>query len=261
MNKFAIVDIETAGDMPGVDDRIIEIGIAIYLDGNIIDTFETLINPCREISYQARRIHNIDDSMVEDAPYAKEALGYAFEFVGDLPLVAHNKSFESRLINSEIKRINPNNEVDFLCTLLLSRRVFLGLESHSLTNLVNHFRLPKETSHRALGDAIMTSHLLKKIQDEIESVSDYGTSFTADDYLKVMDEPLKTFKNYGLLNVINKVVNKRSKSTYQKTIFVLEKKESLVQFHCGFKLNKLFACFIASKLSQMTTLTKSNQSS
>jgi len=209
----------------------------------------------------ARRIHNIDDSMVEDAPYAKEALGYAFEFVGDLPLVAHNKSFESRLINSEIKRINPNNEVDFLCTLLLSRRVFLGLESHSLTNLVNHFRLPKETSHRALGDAIMTSHLLKKIQDEIESVSDYGTSFTADDYLKVMDEPLKTFKNYGLLNVINKVVNKRSKSTYQKTIFVLEKKESLVQFHCGFKLNKLFACFIASKLSQMTTLTKSNQSS
>ncbi|MSY02506.1 MAG: hypothetical protein F2672_02225, partial [Actinobacteria bacterium] len=64
MNRFAVVDTETTGF--GKTDRIIEIGI-VLVDGNeIIQEWETLINPERDISNS--NIHGITSEIVSLAP-------------------------------------------------------------------------------------------------------------------------------------------------------------------------------------------------
>ena len=64
---YAVVDIETTGGMPKRD-RITEIAIVLYNGRQIIDRFESLLNPERTIPWEITRITGITDDMVKDAP-------------------------------------------------------------------------------------------------------------------------------------------------------------------------------------------------
>lgn len=86
---FVVTDIETTGSIRGKD-RIIEIAAAKIRDGQIVDQFESLVNPDMTISNQISRLTKISDITVKDAPYIEQVLPEFIEFVDDGVFVAHN---------------------------------------------------------------------------------------------------------------------------------------------------------------------------
>ena len=67
MTRFAIIDIETTG-IQFKQGKITEIAILIYQNGQIVDQFESLINPETSIPFEITRITGITNEMVEQAP-------------------------------------------------------------------------------------------------------------------------------------------------------------------------------------------------
>lgn len=90
------------------------------------------------------------------------------EFVGNLPLVAHNASFDKRFMESELRRIGRRRTNEFICSLRVARRVYPAAPNHKLATLVRLAGVqPAEQYHRALGDAEMTAGLWVRMVEDI----------------------------------------------------------------------------------------------
>ena len=80
--EFVIVDTETTGSRAG-DDRLIEIGAARLVGGEIVDTFQQLIDPGRHVPNRITRLTGISTAMVYGQPSASEVMPRFLEFLGD----------------------------------------------------------------------------------------------------------------------------------------------------------------------------------
>ncbi len=160
--KFAIIDIETTGGI-ATRDKITEIGLIIVEDGEVIDQFESLINPERSIPYEITRITGITNEMVEGAPKFYELAKDIILKTEGCIFVAHNVHFDYGFIKQEFQNLGYTYSRKKLCTLQLSRRFFRGLKSYSLGNLIQHFDIAVKDRHRAMEDAKATLVLFQKI--------------------------------------------------------------------------------------------------
>ncbi len=165
--QFAIVDIETTGGSPGMD-RVTEIAIALHDGEKIIDRFESLINPERSIPYNITQITGITNEMVADAPKFYEVAKQVVEMTQGAVFVAHNVGFDYSFIRYEFQQLGYVFRRRKLCTVRLSRKVFPGLRSYSLGNLIKHFKIEVTDRHRAMADVMATVELMEKAfaQDE-----------------------------------------------------------------------------------------------
>ena len=153
-NEFISLDIETTGFSSNRDD-IIEIAALRVLDGKVIEKFDTLVNPEKEIPEKITNMTGITNEMVEDSPVIKEVMPVLVSFLGDYPVVAHNSDFDMRFLETNAERcgleFRPANVID---TLYLSRKAFPHLENHQLPTLINYLGIKNVTSHRAFYDAV-----------------------------------------------------------------------------------------------------------
>ena len=126
---FSVLDIESTGLSPRQGDRVIEIGVAkIDINGKIIDTFETLINPDRKVS--ASRIHGITDSMVRHAPCFSDIADELLMFINNTVIVAHNAGFDMSFLKWEFSNTGYDiSDIPRLCTLIMSRKLLSSLPS------------------------------------------------------------------------------------------------------------------------------------
>ncbi len=159
---YAITDIETTGGHPS-GHGITEISIVLHDGNKIIDRFESLINPEKPIPYSISRLTGITDDMVEDAPtfsaIAKDILAFFEETV----FVAHNVNFDYSFIKESFYREGITWNATKLCTVRLSRKIFPGLPSYSLTNLCESLGVINPAPHRAWGDTQATAELFEKL--------------------------------------------------------------------------------------------------
>jgi len=172
-SNLAFIDFETTGLSPESGDRIIEVGIAIWSGGRIVDRYQSFINPQARIPAIVTSLTGINDAMVRTAPRAAQVMPEVINFVRDLPLVAHNASFDKRFMDSELRRIGHRPTNEFICSLRVARRVYPGAPNHKLATLVSLAGVqPAEQYHRALGDAEMTAGLWTRMVEEIERQHD-----------------------------------------------------------------------------------------
>jgi len=152
INKFAVVDVETTGF--GAKDRIIELGIILIDEDKITHEWETLVNPERDISNSD--IHGITASMVSLAPTFKEIEGELAELLNDRILIAHNISFDSKMIINEYSRFDKIIDLGKgFCTLKATNaKLEIACEELGLENYL---------AHSALSDARATAQIFKKI--------------------------------------------------------------------------------------------------
>ncbi len=152
MRRFAVIDTETTG--LGKTDRILEIGVVLVDGENIVQEWETLVNPERDISNSS--MHGITSEIVSLAPIFSEILDEVSKLLTGRILVAHNLPFDSRMIANEFSR--SRKEIDFgsgFCTLAATHsKLSVACEKYKITNI---------TEHRALTDARATSSLLSKV--------------------------------------------------------------------------------------------------
>lgn len=156
---YVVVDLETTGGMPPYH-RITEIGAVKVRGGEIVERFQTLVNPERRISKNIEELTGISNEMVKDAPKFHE-VAEAFEnFTKDAIFVAHNVNFDYGFLQAEFERLEERFVRPYICTKSWMRKHFPGLESYGLKNLTNHFNISLLTHHRAMCDAEAAASLL-----------------------------------------------------------------------------------------------------
>lgn len=191
MNKFSIIDIETTGaNRDG--QRIIEIGIINFDGHEVEETFSTLINPEKPISYQIQRLTGIDNEMVAHAPKFFEVAKKIVEMTEGRIFVAHNVFFDYKFLQREFSDLGYAFKREVFCTCKSARRVFPGLPSYSLKNLSLHFNLERESAHRALSDAKDAFELFRQIQAKLSGQLD----ITPEDYLLPAQLKNFSFENF-----------------------------------------------------------------
>jgi DNA polymerase-3 subunit epsilon len=170
MNRIAVIDFETTGISPAMGDRATEVAIVITEHGRVVDRYQSLMNAGVRIPAFITQLTGITNAMIETAPPAETVMREAARFVGDVPMVAHNASFDRRYWTAELARAGLDAPQPFACTVLLSRRLYPQAPSHKLGTLVDFFRLPRTgQAHRALADAEMAAELLGRIQHDLRT--------------------------------------------------------------------------------------------
>jgi DNA polymerase-3 subunit epsilon len=165
-----VLDFETTGLSPNMGDRAIEIGAVKLIDGEVVDTFQQLMNPGCRVSSFIESYTGITNNMLRTAPSCEEAMTDFHQFIGSDNLVAHNASFDKRFLDAEFERIGVNYSGEFACSLLVSRRLNQEATSHKLGDLVRYKQIDNDgVFHRALADAEVTAKLwmlmLKELQE------------------------------------------------------------------------------------------------
>jgi DNA polymerase III epsilon subunit family exonuclease len=163
---FVVVDVETTGISKL--DRICEIGMTRIMHGEIVDKFESLINP--EVCITNTIFHGIEDWMVEDAPVFSDISPLIADFMRDSVLIAHNAPFDMRFLRYEFHRLGTDLSHLALCTLKLSRKLNPEFPAHRLDYLVNQYDVVNEWHHRAGADADSSAKIFLQMQDKLETI-------------------------------------------------------------------------------------------
>ena len=158
--RAIILDFETTGLSPDCGDRTIEVGAVVVEDGEIVDRFQSLMNPGMRVSSFIESYTGITNQMLRTAPPAAEVMRRFAGFIGRHPLVAHNASFDRSFLDAEFARIGHSRRQEVACSMLLARRIYPEAPCHTLETLVRYKNLQTTgVHHRALADAEMTAHL------------------------------------------------------------------------------------------------------
>jgi len=170
MSTVAVIDFETTGLSPTMGDRATEVAVVIVENGKIADRYQSLMNAGVHIPPFVESLTGITNSMIRKAPPSAEVMCTLAEFVGTVPLVAHNASFDSKFLDAEWARVKRQRKQEFACSMLLARRIYPESPDHKLGTLVSHLKLPSAVRHhRALADAEMTAHLWLKMVSDIKN--------------------------------------------------------------------------------------------
>ena len=170
MSTIAVIDFETTGLSPAMGDRATEVAIVLVQGGRVVDRFQSLMNAGVRIPSFITQLTGISNAMVASAPAAAQVMADASRFVGQVPLVAHNASFDRKFWIDELTRLDLPAPQPFACTLLVSRRLYPQAPNHKLGSLVDYHRLPRTgAAHRALADAEMAAELVGQIQRDLRS--------------------------------------------------------------------------------------------
>jgi DNA polymerase-3 subunit epsilon len=159
---YAIVDVETTGGRFN-EEGITEIAIYKFDGYEIVDQFISLINPEIPIQPFVVNLTGISNAMLRSAPKFYEVAKRVIEITDGCILVAHNATFDYRVIGMEFKRLGYDFKKQTLCTVELSKLLIPGLPSYSLGKLVRSLGIPITDRHRASGDALATLKLFKMI--------------------------------------------------------------------------------------------------
>ena len=162
MQEYVVVDVETTGGRADLH-RVTEIGAVKIRGGEVIDRFESLLNPERTIPQMITRLTGISDAMVADAPVFIQVAQEFRRFVGGAVFVAHNAKFDYGFLRQEFRRVGEEFHCPTLCTVVMMRKFFPGLESYKLIRLCEEFGIALDSHHRALCDAEATAQLLMLI--------------------------------------------------------------------------------------------------
>lgn len=180
--NFSIVDVETTGASARFG-RIIELGILRVEKGEVVETFESLVNPGQELPEFITKLTGITDKHLKKAPTFDDIKDKVLDLLTDSVFVAHNVDFDYAFLKQEFKRSGYGFNSERMCTVKLSRSLYPEYKRHNLTELIARFEFDCKRRHRALDDA-------KVLWDFMEMVN---VNFTKNDiYLAMLKAMTKT---------------------------------------------------------------------
>ncbi len=160
--EYAIVDIETTGGN-ATHSRITEIAIIIHDGEKVIDRWESLVNPQKDIPTAIFALTGITNEMVHKAPTFDLISDKVFEMLSDRIFVAHNVNFDYSFVRHELEGVGLKWTAKKLCTVRAARKIKPGLASYSLGRLCKSLGISLENAHRAGGDADATTVLFSRL--------------------------------------------------------------------------------------------------
>lgn len=169
--RLAFVDIETTGSR-ATRDRITEVAIKLWENGEVIEAWQSLIDPEVSIPPFIQSLTGISNELVKSAPVFREVAGLIDELTRDCILVAHNARFDYGFLKAEFRRLNISWSRRLLCTVKLAKALYPDHQRHGLDALIARHGIQVTERHRAMGDvdAMLAFFLIAR---EAHSPSDF----------------------------------------------------------------------------------------
>jgi len=159
---YCILDIETTGGQFN-EEGITEIAIYKFDGHEVVDQFISLVNPEKPIQPFVVKLTGINNAMLRSAPKFYEVAKRIIEITEGCVVVAHNASFDYRILKTEFRRLGYDFKKQTLCTVELAKKLIPDQASYSLEKLVRALGIPMADRHRASGDALATVKLFKML--------------------------------------------------------------------------------------------------
>lgn len=208
-DEMIVFDIETTG-LSTSTCKITEIGAVRIRDGEVLERFDTFVDPEIPIPPEITELTSITDDMVKGAPKTKEALQLFFDFIGDGQsvekklLIAHNANFDIGFIRYFAEQCGLEFTNPYLDTVALSRFVNPNIKNHKLDTIAKHYNLGDFHHHRASDDAEMLAMILFCMIEHLHE-SDIHDFETLQRDMLANTDPLKLKTYHQVLLVKNKV--------------------------------------------------------
>lgn len=163
MKSFVAIDFETANQYRS---SVCSVGVVVVKDNKIIDKFYSLIHPAPNYySYWNTQVHGLTIDSTQSAPNFPDVWAKVSPLIGDLPLVAHNSSFDESCLKAVFHAYGmPYPNYAFYCTCRASRTI-LGnkLPNHQLQTVAQYCGYDLENHHHALADAEACAQIAIKV--------------------------------------------------------------------------------------------------
>ena len=166
-DEIVCFDIETTG-LKVTQEAITEIGAVRLRNGEIVETFQTFVDPERRLTPEIIGLTGITDEMLRGAPKLKDALTAFLAFAGNAPLAAHNAEFDISFIRAGCRKCGIPFEPTYIDTLILAQNLLPGLGKYKLDIVAEHLQLPQFNHHRASDDAVPVAQMLTKFFPMLE---------------------------------------------------------------------------------------------
>ena len=162
--RYIAFDVETTGLSP-MNDKIIEVAAVLFENGEITQSYTSLVNPEVFVPYSATAINHITNEMVQNAPKENIVFAELVEFLGDAlkqqtSICAHNASFDMNFLSETLMRLGYDGKISYVDTLSLSRSLIKGLHNYKQDTVAMYFDLVNNQSHRAVTDAEICGKIL-----------------------------------------------------------------------------------------------------
>jgi DNA polymerase III epsilon subunit family exonuclease len=162
--ELVVFDLETTG-LSAARDQICELGAVRVRGLELVDTFESLVDPRVELPAAIARLTGLRQDELRNAPRIGDVLARFLAFAGDAQLVAHNARFDQRFLEAQLLLRHGRRLTEPpLCTAALARRLLEGRTRRvGLSRLADFFGVPTQPCHRALPDAEATAQILVQL--------------------------------------------------------------------------------------------------
>lgn len=152
MDNFAAIDFETANSERT---SVCSVGIVIVRDGEIVDSFYSLIQPePNYYSFWCQRVHGLGHEDTDDAPVFPDVWAQIEPLIEGLPLVAHNKAFDESCLKAVFRCYQMDYpDYEFFCTYQAARRQLKLLPNYQLDTVAAYCGYCMTNHHHALADA------------------------------------------------------------------------------------------------------------
>lgn len=161
MKDFAAIDFETANYERS---SVCAVGVVVVRDGEIVDTFYSLIKPEPELyTVWCTQVHGLTLEDTVDAPVFPDVWAQIAPRIAGLPLVAHNKVFDESCLKAAFRTYGMDYpDYEFHCTLIRSRQLWPE-GRHNLDIIAARCGYDLQQHHHALADAEACAAIAKKI--------------------------------------------------------------------------------------------------
>ncbi len=163
---FVCIDCETTGLDP-MSDRLIEVAVVTFTFTELLERFESLVDPKCSIPENTIAIHHITEEMVAGQPEPKDILPQVLQLIGNHTIIGHGIQFDINFISEECKRAKVPCKITgnpFFDTLRMAR-LYGESPVNSLERLREHFNIAEEGAHRAMSDVIVNIEVFKYLCD------------------------------------------------------------------------------------------------
>ena len=167
-DEMIVFDLETTG-LSNRTCKIIEIGAVKIKAGEVIDVFDTFVDPEEHISEEITNLTSITDDMVRGAPKEYEAIKMFFDFAGDRMLIAHNANFDVGFVRVAAERCGFPFSNTYLDTVGLSKYLNTDIKNHKLDTIAKHYQLEDFHHHRASDDAETLAKIFFEMQRRLKA--------------------------------------------------------------------------------------------
>ena len=150
--EWIVLDTETTG-LSSLEDRIIEVAAVRYKNGQPMDQFVSLVNPGVPLDPEITRLTGITDRELKKAPAFAEIAPKVRDFIGELPVVAHNAVFDVDFLITECARAGVKIDIKYINTVRMAKWCLPPQPDYKLASLIEAFGLLDHAQeHRALSD-------------------------------------------------------------------------------------------------------------